>query len=198
MYGFWKAHWVACAGVTGGALLLLTPLVYDVWPLGLTLIFLHSPGYMIHQVEEHAGDRFRAFVNQRLFAGREALTTLGVLWVNVGAVWGIDLAALYVARAAGPGWALAAPYLMIVNAISHIAAAARFGDYNPGLVTSFVIFLPLGLTALWTIPATWAQHLVGLAFSLGVHAAVVLTVAAHLRSLRRSAGAQPLSLSNRP
>jgi len=184
MYCLLKAHWVACAAVTGAALLLLSPLLYDVWPLGLLLIYLHSPGYMIHQVEEHAGDRFRSYVNQRLFGGREALTTRGVLWVNVGAVWGVNLAALYVARWAGPAWALAAPYLMIVNAISHIATALRFGGYNPGLLTSLLVFLPLGVGSLWRISATGAQHALGLAISLGLHAVIVRSVLAHLRQLR--------------
>jgi len=181
MYGFLKNHWVAGAGLTSGALLLMVPLLRDVWPLGLLLIFLHSPGYMIHQVEEHAGDRFRTFVNQRLFGGREALATIDILWVNVAAVWGLDLAALYAGRYLGLGWGLAAPYLMLVNALSHIAAAFRFPLYNPGLVTSVLIFAPLGVATLVVIPGTSAQHIVGLALALAAHAAIGLLVIRRLR-----------------
>jgi hypothetical protein len=175
MVRYLEIRWVAVAAFMAAALILLVPLVGGVWPLGLSLIFLHSPGYMIHQVEEHAYDRFRTFINQRVFGGREALTVADVLWVNVGAVWGLDLAALYLARFVGLGWALFAPYLMLVNAVTHIAAAVRFGGYNPGLVTSVVIFLPLGGATLWIVPGDLVQHIVGLGVSLVIHAAIVVS-----------------------
>ena len=55
---------VAGAVFMAAALLALVPLLAADWPLALLLIFLHSPGYMIHQVEEHTGDRFRSFVDR--------------------------------------------------------------------------------------------------------------------------------------
>jgi len=174
MFEFLKLHWVAGAALMGGALLLMLPILYDAWPLGLLLIFLHSPCYMIHQVEEHTGDRFRTFVNQRLFGGHEGLTTSDVIWINVGGVWGLDFAALYAGRFMGLGWALAAPYLMLVNAVSHIGTSVKFAGYNPGLATSITIFLPLSLTTLWLIPATVEQHALGIACSVAVHAAIAL------------------------
>ncbi|RTL65078.1 MAG: HXXEE domain-containing protein [Hyphomicrobiales bacterium] len=185
MYETLKLHWVFGAGLMAGALLLLTPLLYDVWPLSLLLLFLHSPGYMIHQVEEHAGDRFRAFVNARLAGGREALSTLDVIWINVGAVWGMNLAALYAGRFVEPGWGLAAPYLMLVNAISHIGSAAKFGGYNPGLATSVAIFLPLSIASLWLIPATPLQHGLGLALAIAVHLAIAVRVMWRAKRLAR-------------
>jgi hypothetical protein len=175
MVHYLEIRWVAVAAFMAAALILLVPFVGDVWPLGLTLIFLHSPGYMIHQVEEHAHDRFRTFVNQRVFGGREALTVADVLRVNVGMVWGLNLAALYLARFVGLGWALFAPYLILVNAITHIAGALRFGGYNPGLVTSVVIFLPLGGATLSIVHGDLVQHAVGLGVSLVVHAAIVVS-----------------------
>lgn len=183
MYDALKRHWVFGAGLMAGALLLLTPLLYDVWPLGLLLIFLHSPGYMIHQVEEHAGDRFRTFVNERIAGGRQALSTLDVIWINVGAVWGMNLAALYVGGFVELGWGLTAPYLMLVNALSHIGSAARFGGYNPGLATSVLIFLPLSIASLWLIPATPLQQGVGLTIAIAVHAAIALRVVWRARRL---------------
>ena len=179
-------HWVAAAGFMAAALLALVPLLAADWPFALLLIFLHSPGYMIHQVEEHTGDRFRSFVNQVMFGGREALTTGDVLWVNCGAVWGIDLIALYVAWIAGPAWALVAPYLMLVNSVGHIGPALRFRSYNPGLVTGIVLFIPLGLVTVLTIPATAAQHALGFGLSLLLHiiiAANAIRRAAHARAV---------------
>ncbi|WP_315713647.1 MULTISPECIES: HXXEE domain-containing protein [unclassified Bradyrhizobium] len=178
-------HWVAGAVFMAAALLALVPLLAADWPLALLLIFLHSPGYMIHQVEEHTGDRFRSFVNNVMFGGREALTTIDVLWVNCGAVWGIDLIALYVAWIAGPAWALVAPYLMLVNSLGHIGPALRFRGYNPGLVTGIVLFIPLGLVTVLTIPATAAQHALGFGLSLLLHviiAANAIRRASHVRA----------------
>ena len=174
MFEFLKAHWVAGAGLMAGALLLMTPLLYGVWPLALLLIFLHSPGYMIHQVEEHTDDRFRTYINQRMFGGREALTTADVIWINAGEVWGLNLAALYIAASVGPGWALIAPYLMLVNALAHIGPAIRFRSYNPGLTTSFLIFLPLGILTLYSIPATLPQHALGFGLSVALHAKIAV------------------------
>ena len=39
------------------------------------------------------------------------------------------------------------------NAITHIVASVRFRVYNPGLVTSIVLFLPFTIWALWTAVA---------------------------------------------
>ena len=95
----WLAgRWVAAAGFMAVSLLALLPLMLAAFEPALVLIFLHSPAYMLHQVEEHADDRFRAFVNQRVFGGREALSVAAVLVINLPLVWGLNLAALYAAQ----------------------------------------------------------------------------------------------------
>jgi hypothetical protein len=178
-------YWVS-AGALLATTLLAAAIVYgSAWPLPLLLIYLHSPGYMLHQVEEHTGDRFRTFVNQRMFGGVEALTTADVLWINIGGAWGGNLAALAAAWFASHGWALAAPYLMVVNAVSHIAALGRVRDYNPGLLTSALMFLPLGGATLYLVPASLAQHALGLAVSVGFHAVIVAN--AYSRAARAKA-----------
>ncbi len=188
MYRFLKDHWVAGAGFISGALLLLVPLLWDSWPRGLLLVFLHVPGYMIHQVEEHAGDRFRRFTNTIVFAGREALTNSDVIWINVGGVWGLDLAALYLGRFVSLGWAMIAPCLMLVNAALHIASAIRYRRYNPGLVTSILIFLPLGITTLLVVPATQLQDTVALGLAIAVHIAIALNAMRRIAALRPQQG----------
>ncbi|MCW2283943.1 hypothetical protein M2323_001552 [Rhodoblastus acidophilus] len=179
----WLAsRWVAAAGFMAATLLALLPLIAAAFAAPLVLLFLHSPGYMVHQVEEHTGDRFRTFVNQRVFGGREALSVGAVLVINLPVVWGLNLAALYAAYFWGPGYGLVAPYAMLVNGITHIGASARFRSYNPGLGTSLFLFLPLSLATLYAIgPVAAGFHLAGLGLALLLH---LLIIAHVLRQIR--------------
>ena len=169
-----KAHWVAAALFMGVALLLLVPLGIPGGGRAMLLIYLASPIYMLHQGEEHLGDRFRTYVNKVVFGGVEALTTGDVLMINLPGVWGINLAALYAAHFFGAGWGLAAGYLILVNGLSHVGMAARLRGYNPGLGSALLVFIPFGLFCAFQIPGTALQHGVGLVVAIGVHAAIAL------------------------
>jgi hypothetical protein len=169
------------AGLTAGLfLLVLVPLLAGVWSLALLLVYLHGPVYMLHQVEEHAGDRFRHFVNLHIGHGRNALTTAAVILINIPGVWGINLAALYLARFVDVGLGLIAVYLMLVNAPTHIIAAAVLRGYNPGLGSAVILFLPLSLWTLWVLahtPGVGAlDHVIGLAVAVLIHVALVVHV----------------------
>ena len=179
----WLAgRWVAAAGFMAVSLLALLPLMLAAFEPALVLIFLHSPAYMLHQVEEHSDDRFRAFVNQRVFGGREALSVAAVLVINLPLVWGLNLAALYAAYVWGDGYGLVAPYAMLLNSFMHIAAAVRFRGYNPGLATAVVIFLPLSLWTIFAIgPVGLVFHLVALILAVLIHAFIVADVLLRIR-----------------
>ncbi|TDU00505.1 MULTISPECIES: HXXEE domain-containing protein [Azorhizobium] len=174
----WLAkHWVAGAAFMAGALLLVLPgIVPDP---ALRLVYLASPLYMLHQIEEHAGDRFRTYVNDVVFGGVQALSVADVLVINLPGVWGINLLAFYAALAFGPGWGLAAAYLILVNGIAHVGMAVRFRGYNPGLVTGALAFIPFGVLSLLLIPARPVEHVVGLVISLVIHAAIIVRVKAN-------------------
>jgi hypothetical protein len=178
------SRWVAGAGFMAAALFAIFPLLHAAYALPLVLIFLHSPTYMAHQVEEHSGDRFRTFVNQRIFGGRNALTVAAVLVINIPVVWGLNVAALYAAYLWGAGFGLVAPYAMLLNGLTHIGAAARFRCYNPGLATSLLVFLPLSLVTLFVIePVDLRFHLVALGIAVLLH---VLIIADVLLGVRRA------------
>ena len=139
---------------------------------------------MLHQVEEHSGDRFRRFVNTRIFGGREALTESAVLVINLPLVWGINLSALYAAALWGPGFGLVAPYAMLVNAVIHIIAGLRLRCYNPGLATSLALFLPLGLCTLAVIgPVAPGYHVAGLGLAVLIHLVIIICILRHVRRL---------------
>ena len=184
----WLAgHWVVGAGFMAAALLALAPLLAQTFSLPLLLIFLLSPAYMIHQVEEHSGDRFRAFANGQIFGGREGLTTNAVLVINLPVVWGLNLAALYVAFAVSPGYALVAPYAMLVNAFTHLGARVNFGSYNPGVISAAVLFVPLSAATILVInrlpDVGLLDHIGGLAGAVLLHALIVWSVVRRLRAL---------------
>jgi len=192
----WLAgHWVIGAGFMAAALLALAPLLAQIVSLPLLLIFLHSPAYMIHQVEEHRGDRFRAFANGRIFGGLEGLTTNAVLVINLLVVWGLNLGAFYAAFFIAPGFGLIAPYAMLVNAFTHLGARVNFGSYNPGVISATVLFVPLSAATILVInrlpDVSAMDNLIALAGALLLHALIILNVVRRLRALRGASALTP-------
>ena len=101
--------------------------------------------YMIHQIEEHLWPGgFRQFANAHVFKSGDEdwpVSEGGVALVNVGYVWlPILLAALFPGPLRWLGLAFVA--MTLINALTHIGASMRFRVYNPGLITSIVLFLP--------------------------------------------------------
>ena len=71
-------HWVYGGFLSGLLLLAILPVMAWGWDPALALIFFQLPVYMIHQFEEHHGDRFREYVN-RLFGGEVLFISLGIV-----------------------------------------------------------------------------------------------------------------------
>lgn len=101
--------------------------------------------YMVHQTEEHLWPGgFRQFANAHVFkSGNDdwPVDKGGVALINIGFVWlPIGLATLFPEplRWLGLAWI----GVTLINAVIHIVTSIRFRIYNPGLVTSIVLFLP--------------------------------------------------------
>ncbi len=157
-------QWPAASLFTGCFLLLLIPLLYRVAGPVLTVVFLFLPVYMLHQWEEHAGDRFRKDINLHIAGGREALTPQATFWINSLGVWGVDLLAVYLACFVRPSLGLIAVYMALVNGLLHVVATMVRREYNPGLWTAIGLFLPLGglgIYVLNTAGADWQAHAIG-------------------------------------
>ncbi len=183
------SNWVIGAAFTCIVLLALSPLFLKGWSMLMALTFLCFPGYLLHQCEEHARDRFRLFFNKTIGSGREILSPLFIFLVNVPIVWGVIILSLYGAVFFSPGWSLIAAYLVLINGLTHLGHALIFRTYNPGLVTALVLFLPLGSFMLYTLHSagegTWANHAIGLSTSLAIHAAILMHVQQKLKRLNR-------------
>jgi hypothetical protein len=188
-------RWVAVALVLGVALLGLEPFVAARmgWNLFIVLVYLQTPIYMLHQVEEHTGDRFRASINREVFGGVEALTPLTVLWVNIPGVWGITAVSLCLAVFCAAGWGLIGVYLVAVNAAIHVGSALRLRRYNPGLWTATFLFVPLSVLTFWkstATMATWVHHLAGFAVAAAMHGFLIVHTGRRAAQLQHGAAQQ--------
>lgn len=170
-------YWVYGGTLAGVLLLTLLPALARNWSAVVTAVFLQLPIYMLHQWEEHDNDRFRLYVNAHLGGGREVLSPLAVFFINVPGVWGVNAGAFLAATSLHVGYGLVAVYLTLVNAAAHLIAAIVSRAYNPGLVTSMILFMPAGIVGwlefqrLETVHAGY--HAFGLIVAVLIHVAIV-------------------------
>ena len=114
--------------------------------------------YILHQFEEHWVDvygrsyAFKPYLNEFLSGllgyaqMQELMSDASVFVINTSLVWLVG--ALAVWRGGGHVFAaLCVAAIVVVNAISHIGAGLISGSYNPGLLTSVLVFLPVGIGA---------------------------------------------------
>jgi len=173
-------NWPGAAAFCGLILLCLAPAVWVLAGSAIFWVFLQLPLYMLHQLEEHAGDRFRNFTNATIGHGVEVLSRPATFVINSAGVWAVDLTAFYLAVFLAPGWGLMALYLPLVNSAGHIGQAVIMKKYNPGLATAVLLFVPLAGFGLFSITGatgvTWTMQALGLAVAIGVHAAIIAHV----------------------
>lgn len=156
------------------------------------LAWAATAAYLLHQFEEHGIDAagvpyaFRGalcmrfgFVNATACPIPESFITA----VNIPAVW----IAGPIAALLGRRWpAIALSYFSVpaVNAFAHIGPALAAGDYNPGLLTAVLLFLPLSL---WTLRIAlrrpdlgWRIVTATIGGGIVIHAVLILTLRAYL------------------
>ena len=179
-------NWPAAGLVTAVVLIALVPAWWWLGGLPVLLVVLQLPAYMIHQAEEHLGDRFRTDVNA--MAGCEALSRTATFWINIIGVWGVNVISILLMITIDRAWGLLATWLTLINALVHVLSAIARRRGNPGLVTSLLLFLPLGLTALWSLrhelSASPGVNIASIAIVLAVHAGIVAWVALRRRAIR--------------
>jgi hypothetical protein len=175
--------------LTASFLAVLAPLVFRYAGIPLGLVYLQLPIYMLHQYEEHAGDRFRLWVNNMLGHGN-VLTPIATFWINSLLVWLLDIVALYLACFVDLSLGLIAIYLPLVNAFGHIIPLIIKRQYNPGVATSIAIFLPIGVLSAYVVSraagAGYQDHLLALGVAIAVHATILIHVHRRISYLSRT------------
>jgi len=180
-------HWPAAGLVAAGLIVGLLPAVFAIASPALGLVVSQLPLYLVHQGEEHLGDRFRRQVNAQ--AGGDALSRPATFWINSLGVWGVDLASIGLAAWLDLAWGFLAVYLTLINAVVHLLVGMVRRESNPGLVTAVLLFLPGGGVAWWTLQRATglggAGHLLFAGLVVLEHALIVAWVVAHRGAGRR-------------
>lgn len=174
-YGGFLAALALCIGAFGLARYL---------PLPLLLVFLLMPAYMIHQAEEHFGNRFRDFLDREIGKGCSVLSNVDIFIVNVPGVWGVFALSFALASTVDIGFGLIPAYAALINVVAHLVPAARMRRSNPGLVTAILMLLPLSTSAIAAIGAHagvfW--HVLGIVTALITHAIIFGLAARRVRA----------------
>lgn len=115
------------------------------------LLWLVTPIYMIHQFEEHGydlfGNRFGFLASLCATLGHPSLSTCPadawfIFAVNIPVIWvSGPICGLLGTRFPMAGATLYG--VPAVNALAHIGPFLRTGRYNPGVLTSFLLFIPV-------------------------------------------------------
>lgn len=173
-------HWSRVGIPLAVALLLLAPFVRRGAGRAPFLVYLQWPVDLLHQYEEHAHGAFKRELNRMLPPDVGRLTDQTIFWINIPGVWGVDIAATYLARFVSPGAGLVAPYLAVLNGLIHVGTAIKTRRYNPGLWTSLLLLLPIGGAGALAIGrlarVSRAAHGRGLAASLLLHLLAVVLI----------------------
>ncbi|MEO1475497.1 MAG: HXXEE domain-containing protein [Pseudomonadota bacterium] len=141
--------------------------------------------YIAHQFEEHWVDvygriyEFQSYLSGVLGSlvgaddGAVLVTREDILLINTGPVWLVGALSVWCApRHVFPTLCLAA--VAFVNAFSHVGGGLRYRSYNPGLLTSVAVFIPLGILFYRRVLAD------GLASRTEVFSSIGWSVGAHI------------------
>ncbi|MEL6487364.1 MAG: HXXEE domain-containing protein [Pseudomonadota bacterium] len=198
-HAFLFAHWMKLGTFMAPFLVLValatredTPNQPDLQTLSVLMLV----AYIVHQFEEHWIDlygthyAFYPYVNQLLQGvvgapeTKEILSPAAIFVINTALVWLVgSLAILLSRRTVFPFLCMAA--IILVNAISHIAAAIATMSYNPGLATSVLVFLPVAWIAFRSAKEASSTEKI---------ASIVWAFAAHIVMIGGVLGANALGL----
>src|SRR5215831_10582970 len=151
--------------------------------------------YLLHQFEEHGvdllgrSDYFISYARNLIGELRPeagfVLTPLSIYRTNTLVVWLPFLIAVWGGRRfIWPGLAVAG--LLLANGVFHISVALWREEYNPGLGSAIVLFVPVGLLYFRFVRQHcgigWPGIASGVLFGVAAHVALLLVIRLNLRS----------------
>ena len=124
----------------------------------VSLAWMGAIIYMLHNVEEYGVDIYgnmQAFTTFMYQLMGMRISEAAYLCCNLGLVWVVGpLTAVFVQK----GYhrmAVGMAIFELINATTHIVQAINLGCYNPGLLNSAVLCLPVGI---WTLYALYGKN----------------------------------------
>ncbi len=119
------------------------------------LAWLATAAYLLHQFEEHGIDaRGLPYAFRASLCGQFGFADVATCPIPEAFITAVNIPLVWLAGPAsallGRRWpAIALSYLGVpaINAVVHVGSAVATARYNPGLVTSALLFLPLSLWA---------------------------------------------------
>ena len=142
----------------------------------LFILLLQTPLYMLHQTEEYIfPGGFGKFFNTKIFnlaTEDKPLDENFIFYVNVILIW-IALPVFGLLSTLNYSFGLWLPYFSLFAGVAHIALALKARKlYNPGLLMSLFINIPIGL---WSILYIMGQGLI-VNFFLNVYFVIGLAI----------------------
>ena len=142
----------------------------------LFILLLQTPLYMLHQTEEYIfPGGFGKFFNTKIFnlaTEDKPLDENFIFYVNVILIW-IALPVFGLLSTLNYSFGLWLPYFSLFAGVAHIALALKARKlYNPGLLMSLFINIPVGL---WSILYIMGQGLI-VNFFLNVYFVIGLAI----------------------
>ncbi|MGZ7067486.1 MAG: HXXEE domain-containing protein [Methanobacterium sp.] len=116
----------------------------------LFLIWIQIPIYLLHQFEEHTWNGFKNYINKKVFnveEGEFPLNDRNIFWINIPIVW-IMMPVFAGLSSFNVMFGLWIPYFAVFNSLSHVIFSLRNREYNPGLIVSLILGIPVGIYAL--------------------------------------------------
>ena len=140
------------------------------------ILLLQTPLYMLHQTEEYIfPGGFGKFFNTKIFnlvTEDKPLDENFIFYVNVLLIW-IALPVFGLLSTLNYSFGLWLPYFSLFAGVAHIALALKARKlYNPGLLMSLFINIPVGL---WSILYLMEQGLI-VNFFLNIHFVIGLAI----------------------
>lgn len=116
----------------------------------LFLIWVQIPIYFLHQFEEHSRNGFKNYVNKTVFKvsdGDYPLNDKNIFWINIPIIW-ILMPLFAILSGINPLIGLWIPFFGVINSLSHVIFSVVNQQYNPGIIVSLVLGIPVGVYAL--------------------------------------------------
>lgn len=143
-------------------------------------LWLNLGIYALHQFEEFIfPGGFKQELENRL---RRPVSERAVFLINMIYVW-ISLPIFFLLRGISPIFPVSILFMVLINALLHISMAIRAKHYNPGLIVSVILTLPVAAYTISLFLSVMTTYDLVFSFIMGfvIHATLLIYLLVFLR-----------------